>query len=107
MRFGFFAQLKVRKIQKIHGMKLVLGLTHVVLGSFSGCGGSGEIGINGFLPQSQADKNVRGHVKRVGRIRRDFGIAPRRFQSLGRKLGCIRRVNQVVDCAGMLRLSGH
>ena len=79
----------------------------MVFGSFSGSGGSGQIGINRFLPQSQAHKNVRRHVKRVGGIRRDFGIAARCFQSLRRKLRSIRRVNQVMDRAGMLRLSSH
>src|SRR6476646_9978869 len=88
-------------------MKLVLRLAHVVFGSFSGSGGGGQVGINRFLPQSKSNKNVRWHVKRVGGIRCDPGIAARCFQSLRRELGSVRRVNQVMDRAGMFRLRGH
>ncbi len=87
-------------------MELVLCFAHVVLSGFSSSGSGCEVGINRFLPQSKPDKNMRRHVKRVRGIWSDFGVAACCFQSLRRKLGGIRRVNEIVDRAGVLRLGG-
>jgi hypothetical protein len=56
-------------------------------------GHRGEIGLNGFLPHSQREEDVRAHVLRVPSVGRDSRIDSRRAQTEWRVRGIIVAVD--------------
>ena len=81
-RLGFLSVLQIRVAEEVHGVRLVMRFRHVHFGGVrSGIAGR-YVGVDGILPEPQANENVRRHVQRVGRLRRNRGVAARGFQSL-------------------------
>ena len=62
-----------------------------------------DVGRDRFLPIADAGIDVRGHVLRMRRRRRDLGVAVRGFEALLRSLRIVIEVDQIVRYAGMLR----
>ena len=83
--------LQMRVHEEIHRV-------HVGLGG----GDRGAVRLDGFLPHPQHREDVRRHVERVGRGRRDGVVAPRGTQAPRGERGEVVAVDQVVERAGVL-----
>ena len=59
------------------------------------------VGADRLVPETQADEDVRGHVLRVRRGRRDPGVRPRRGEAVGGHDRRVGGVNDVVRETGM------
>ena len=88
--------------QEVVGVKLVHGAALMV--RFRGLRGfdRADIGVDVFLPQSQARKDMAGHVHGVRAGRRDLAVVARRGESVGRECRCIARMNYVMHDTGMV-----
>ena len=64
---------------------------------------TGDVGRNGFLPQTQAHEDVRRHVQRVRRIRRDFRVRAGGVEALRGKFRGVGGVDQVMGRAWIIR----
>ena len=64
-----------------------------------------RVGRDRFLPIADPGENVRRHVLRVRRIRRDLRIAQRRRQAFGGDARIVVQMDQIMRDAGMLRLA--
>ena len=83
-------------------MELVAFAGHVHLGALPGGRDGREVGVDRFLPQAQADEDVRRHVERVRRGRRDLRVAARGVETHRGKLGLVAAVNQVMRDARLI-----
>jgi len=61
-----------------------------------------EIGVDRFLPQTEADKNVRGHVQSVRRVWRDFRVAAGCIERERSQSRVVIAMDDVMGEAGML-----
>ena len=96
-RFSVTGELHVRVHHVVHGVQPGARL----VGRF-GRRGRTPVGSDRFLPCPDAREDVRRHVQRVGRRRRDLGIALCRRQALLGNRGVVVAVNEIVRHAGML-----
>src|SRR5713101_1928968 len=64
---------------------------------FAGCRFGSKIGFDRFLPKAEACKNMRRHVQRVRRVRRDLGIAARRIESASRERRIVVGVDNIME----------
>ncbi len=63
-----------------------------------------DVGSDNILPHAELDKDVRRHMERVWRGRRNPGIDARRGQGEDRVIRIVERVNDEVGGAGMVRV---
>src|ERR1019366_7583675 len=94
-------QIAIDKI--IHGVQALIPRTFHMGFDFivAGSGGRGKIGPDGFLPQSQPDKDMRWHVLGMRDTGRDLGIAACRRQGMVGEHRVVVGVDDVMRHAGM------
>ena len=96
------AGLQVGIKKKVHGMQFVS--THIHRTRLLRNGHRFQVRLDILLPQSEPGENVRRHVDRVGRRRRNLRIGAGGIQSRRRHLRRITGMNNVVRQAGMIRV---
>ena len=91
-------------LEEIEGVQSVSGAAHLHFAGLLGGGDRSQVGLDVFLPQTEPGEDVRGHVHRVRRCRRDQRITTRGGECERGELGRIATVDQVMGSSRVVGL---